>query len=341
MIKTTDRRGAAARQVRRWYAAPTFALVLALPPAGARPVATIAAYDIYAEPGRLVRLPDGRRINLRCGGTGKTTVVFESGLGFPSYSWRKVQPSVERKTRACSYDRAGLGFSDPGPLPRSAGAIANDLAAALTAAGERPPYLLVANSFGSQPARLFAFRHPAQVVAMLLIDPYVEGQNVAFDRIERLPPDRRVREQAAVRTCLRLLLAKLTERAAVRRQCIDAPDPAFSPRLRAVVQRQRMAAGMARAAASELTALETISERQVSAETRSLGSMPLLVLTAGAAFDGNSNAPALLAELRRLHRSLTRLSSRSEERLVPKAGHVIQSSDPASVISAVDELLRH
>lgn len=137
----------------------------------ARPAGTAA--------GRSAHEPALRRRRARHGGS-------ESGLGFPSYGWRKVQPALERLTRTCSYDRAGLGFSDPGPLPRSADAVADDLPAMLLTAGLRPPYLLVANSPGSQPSRLLAFRHRDEVGGMVLVDPYVEGQNEVLDRIK--PP---------------------------------------------------------------------------------------------------------------------------------------------------------
>ncbi|MDB5451864.1 MAG: Alpha/beta hydrolase, partial [Caulobacteraceae bacterium] len=81
-----------------------------------------------------VRLPDGRHIALRCSGQGSPTVIFETGFGGGSLGWSRVQPEVAKTTRTCSYDRAGYGLSDPGPMPRDGAAVARDLDKALNAA---------------------------------------------------------------------------------------------------------------------------------------------------------------------------------------------------------------
>jgi len=109
--------------------------------------------DSYAQPGKLVALPDGRHINLRCTGTGKPTVILEAGFQAWSFAWDKIQPALSTLTRTCSYDRAGLGLSDPAPGPRDGLAQARDLAATLKAAKIAPPYILVAHSAGAMTAR--------------------------------------------------------------------------------------------------------------------------------------------------------------------------------------------
>src|SRR5687767_4516826 len=80
-----------------------------------RLLATPAQAD--QKPGRLVTLPEGRAINLRCSGRGSPTVILEAGFGANAAAWSKVQPQLARATKVCAYDRAGSGFSDPGPLP--------------------------------------------------------------------------------------------------------------------------------------------------------------------------------------------------------------------------------
>src|SRR5580658_7868096 len=82
------------------------------------PVGAAPGDEIYTRPGRLVEA-DGTRLNLYCAGTGSPAVVFDSGWEDWAPVWTIVQPEVARWTRACSYDRAGAGFSDPGPLPRT------------------------------------------------------------------------------------------------------------------------------------------------------------------------------------------------------------------------------
>jgi pimeloyl-ACP methyl ester carboxylesterase len=102
----------------------------------APPIADLSL-DVYAEPARLVDIGGGRRLNLRCSGGGTPTVILESGQGMSSMAWRKLQPLAAKTRRVCAYDRAGLGFSDAGPLPRSAQAEADDLYALVGAAGRR------------------------------------------------------------------------------------------------------------------------------------------------------------------------------------------------------------
>ena len=128
----------------------------------------------YAKPAELVSLPDGRKLNLHCSGSGSPTVLLESGFGAGASAWYKVQPTLARTTRVCAYDRAGYGFSDPGPLPRDGAATARDLDQALTAAKMAGPFIVVGHSAGGLYARLFAARRPSDVAGLILLDPTVE-----------------------------------------------------------------------------------------------------------------------------------------------------------------------
>ncbi len=101
----------------------------------------------YEHPQRLVDI-GGRRLNLYCTGTGLPTVVLEAGGGESSLDWRFVQPLLTKTTRVCSYDRAGLGFSDRGPLPRDAAAAVSDLHALVELGAIRKPFVLVGYSNG-------------------------------------------------------------------------------------------------------------------------------------------------------------------------------------------------
>jgi len=110
-------------------------------------IANRADADRAPEAGRLVDI-GGYRLKVNCIGTGSPTVVLESGLGDMSVEWTRVQPEIAKFTRVCSYDRAGYGGSDAGPLPRTSAQIARELHTLLRNAGEEPPYLLVGHSFG-------------------------------------------------------------------------------------------------------------------------------------------------------------------------------------------------
>src|SRR5437588_13129442 len=103
-------------------------------------------------------------------GSGSPTVVFDSGWEDWAPAWSKVQPEIAKFAHVCSYDRAGAGFSDPGPMPRTSVRIAEELRTALHHAGIPGPYILVGHAFGGDNVRTFADLHTNEVAAMVLID---------------------------------------------------------------------------------------------------------------------------------------------------------------------------
>jgi pimeloyl-ACP methyl ester carboxylesterase len=116
-------------------------------------------------------------------------VLLDSGMGVPAMGWMKVQPEVAKFTHVCSYDRAGYGWSDPGPEPRTSAQIATELKAVLDAAGERGPFVLVGHSFGGFNVRVFAGLQPKQVLGMVLVDASHEDWKQRLDTL--LSPDAR------------------------------------------------------------------------------------------------------------------------------------------------------
>src|ERR1043166_4389037 len=124
---------------------------------------------LYARSGQLVSV-DGFRLNLYCTGSGSPTVVFDSGWGDWAPAWSKVQPEIAKWTRACSYDRAGTGFSDPGPMPRTSVRIAEELHTALHRANIPGPYILVGSAFGGDNVRTFADLYMDEVAGLVLDD---------------------------------------------------------------------------------------------------------------------------------------------------------------------------
>ena len=137
-------------------------------------ISQLPEVSTYLYPQTLVRLPDGRNFNLVCEGRGSPVAILDGSLSQWSFEWRVIQPALSQITRTCAVDRAGFGFSDPGPLPRDAAAEVSDLQYALRAAKINGPYVLVGHSLGGQEMRLLAYRWPRSVAAMLLIDPGIE-----------------------------------------------------------------------------------------------------------------------------------------------------------------------
>jgi pimeloyl-ACP methyl ester carboxylesterase len=129
----------------------------------------------------------GHSLQLLIGGQGSPAVIFEGGFGTGIASWSTVQKDVAAFAQTVSYDRAGLGQSDPGPKPRSAKQIATELHAALEKSGVKPPYVMVGHSFGGIYVRVFADMYPKEVVGMVLIDPSQESFN---DWLIKNQPDR-------------------------------------------------------------------------------------------------------------------------------------------------------
>ncbi|HXD09399.1 MAG TPA: alpha/beta hydrolase, partial [Anaerolineales bacterium] len=126
-------------------------------------------------PGQLTDV-GGYDMHLYCMGEGSPTVILEAGLNDFHVSWSKVQAEVATATRVCSYDRAGLGWSEASPHPRTSQVMAEELHTLLTNSGVAAPYILVGHSFGGIVMRQFAQQYPDEVAGMVLVDSAHEEQ---------------------------------------------------------------------------------------------------------------------------------------------------------------------
>lgn len=133
------------------------------------------AADDPPAPGTYVWV-DGHRLHLNCQGEGAPTVVFDAGLGGSSLDWALVQPDVAAFTRACTYDRAGYGWSDPGPLPRDSQNVVSDLEQLLGNGSVPAPYVLVGHSLGGLVAQYFARQNAERIAGLVLVDATHEEQ---------------------------------------------------------------------------------------------------------------------------------------------------------------------
>jgi pimeloyl-ACP methyl ester carboxylesterase len=299
-----------------------------------------ARMDLYASPQTLVKVGRRRRLNLYIAGEGEPTVILAPGLGGTTLAWGRVQRHVAAYTRAVSFDHAGMGFSDPGPLPRTASAIVADLRAALKAADIAPPYVLVGHSAGGLNMRLFAFLYPQEVVGMVMVDSSSEFQSRRLFDADVA----RAWERSGVERMGRL--AKLAREGTLKpgttdyQNAVGEPDPALTPALNAALRAQHLSPAYWRATHSELKAFGARSSEQVAAARRPLVDMPLIVLTAGQlavsateqASDAQKNA------WRQMHDEIAALSSRGMRRTIG-CGHNIQVEQPRAVTEAIEEVV--
>ena len=289
----------------------------------------------YPRVGRAVDI-GGRSLNLYCTGQGGPAVIFDSGANQPGYSWLLVQPRVAAMTRACWYDRAGYGWSDAASGPRTSADIAEDLHKLLHAAHIPPPYVLVGHSFGGFNVRIFAARYPNETAGLVLADSADEFENPDYVPDELKSPGRKLipREWWPA--------AAMVARVVVDLGIVRLLDNGTPPAVRPLTARDAAIfhALSLQAKTFDMTTREGLDEdesaRQVRA-VRNLGSIPLIVLTAGRIMPGQSVMLAAYMKNRiyGAQAALAKLSSRGEQRILPFSGHGIPFDDPDAIVDAV------
>jgi pimeloyl-ACP methyl ester carboxylesterase len=283
------------------------------------------------------------RLNIDCSGDGGPTVILDSGMGVPAVGWAMVQPEVARFARVCSYDRAGYGWSEAGPKPRTSLQIAKELRALLDASGEKGPFVMVGHSFGGYNVRVFAGMYPSDVVGVVLVDAEHGDEEKRID--ELLPPQvksqQNQRDQRAA--LLDRILSPLRIHLGINRLMTAAGwdgHASLPKKLREELlslDRRSEDAGMAENAA------DSASWDQVRS-AGNLGDRPLIVLTAGKPYDPD---PLLSKEesarqndmwINVLQAEEARLSTRGKQVVVRDSGHMIPFERPAAVVSAIREV---
>ena len=309
------------------------------------------ARDASRRPPRVGQAVDigGRTLNLYCSGNGTPTVILETGGNSPGYEWLGLQSKMAGFTRACWYDRAGVGWSDPPSSPRTSASIVRDLHEALQRAGELPPYVMAGGSVGGEYVHIYAARYPSDVAGVVLVDSTVPGQH---------EPD--------------FLLSPLNRLSGRTRHLICIALPAMSRfgivRFAASRERRPFSSGTEQAKIlarleAQPKAFETDAEQACAAtdggrivpregggnpdidnaarNAGSLGDRPLVVLTAGKywAPDGFEKEAAEYHEIwvHQLQASLVRLSTQGRQ-IVVDADHGMEES-PDSIVTAVRQVV--
>jgi membrane dipeptidase len=294
---------------------------------------------LYEHAQRLVDV-GGRKMNLYCVGSGTPAVILESGLADPTVTWAAVQPALARKTRVCSYDRAGIGFSESsGRASTSANAV-EDLHALLRAASIRPPYLLVGHSLGGSNVRLYAYRHPSEVAGMVLIDPAHEDQVARYAKVDATAAAKVAERLERHRFCVEAAAKGIPTATATYARCIDPPteqpNAYFSSRINASLAAIQAQLPFQAAQLSEYENASSVSADQVRAARRSYGALPLIVLTREAK---PADATTRAGMRWQMHEELAALSTRGEHRAAPQSGHYIQFERPDLVLAAIADAL--
>jgi len=279
----------------------------------------------YPPPGQMVSL-ETHDIHLHCVGTGTPTVVFEADLDqYGSLTWDSVQNEIGNFTRACSYDRAGIMWSEPGPRPRDGETIAGELAAVLETAGEDGPFVLVGHAFGGAYVRIFAGQNPDAVCGMVLVDSSHPEMFTRFAEfgIEQEIPDKQIRP-------LILLLSHLGMPGRFKGNLYHLSPDVYDP-TQAFLPQSSMAWFD-----ENVEAPDTLAQ---AGQVESLGNIPLIVLAA-ARSSQNLQYQDLQEEWLELQQELTLLSENSEFRALQEAGHYIQFDQPEEVIEAVRDVVQ-
>ncbi len=305
----------------------------------------------YTHPQRLVEVEPGRRLNLYCTGKGSPTVIFDSGVTGETVGWALVQPVVAAHTRACSYDRAGTGFSDPGTRTGTSANIVDDLHRLLAAAAIAPPYILVGHSYGGMNVRLYKNHYPSEVVGMVLVDPAHEDW---VERVWRLSLVQRRLEQRVAddfepmwrneRECVRGATVGFIEGSELYKKCVSEPDPHFSDAINVAYLKTHLSLAYHQATLTEDENLHFASSDQLRAARIWYGDMPLIVLAAGDRPKRRSDEPQEHKDATNrlryvLFDELAALSTRGVNRVVPNTGHDIPMTQPGAINSAILEVM--
>ena len=297
----------------------------------------------YVHPGQLVDI-GGRRINLRCSGTGGPAVILMAGSSSWSAVWYKSQPEIAKRARVCAFDRASYGFSDSPPQPQNLSESVSDVHAALAVAGVLAPFVLVGHSLGGLEARIFAQRWPREVAGMVLVDTspaaefLIEVQLPGYDKAEGIEN----LDSALLKCALLAANGPLDASNPEYENCSIGPLPDGTPAELRKVWPSFFTANYAAAQISLLSSLFT--HRYDAVDHLKFGDKPLIVLSADIGPGMSEPQGSFWRNYRKQwfaqHDALAHLSSRGVHKIVWGSGHEIQLDKPQVVIDAVNDVLR-
>jgi pimeloyl-ACP methyl ester carboxylesterase len=278
----------------------------------------------------------GYTLNIKCTGQGGPTTILESGLEDQSIDWSTVQAEIAKFARVCSYDRAGYGWSDSGPMPRTSMQIAKELHTLLQNAGEKFPFVLVGHSFGAVNVRVYNGLYPSDVAGMVLADGGSEDVKLPASIRKLSDADLKRRQQARMWAFIRYRLG--ISRFELRKEIENTASP-FGDREWYYLSIQPK---FVAAATSEVeNSLDPRGVETLKAGT--LGDKPLVVLIAGKGMWGLPLSSQDWVDLQHTwiedqKRLAQRLSQRGKWILLADSTHMIPDDRPDAIVSAVREV---
>jgi pimeloyl-ACP methyl ester carboxylesterase len=286
----------------------------------------------FPPPGTMLQL-HGYRLHVRCEGQGPVTVLLESGLNDFSLHWSRLQPLLAQAARTCSYDRAGLGWSDRSPNPPTIANAVHDLHAVVQASSGQTPLILVGNSYGSLLVRMYAQQYPENIRAIVLLDPANEFM------AERIPGYTQSLELGVdrFRSLARLASLGLIALSSRRVPADDLHGEALR-QYRAVVAM----GSFCQAAAAETAAMpENLRAMQAFPQT-ALANIPVIIISRGHR-EGIPGLPESSAQA--LERTWAALQTDLVDRLnarqiiAEQSGHRIQLGQPELVYESIERFI--
>lgn len=286
----------------------------------------------FPPPGKLVDV-GGYKLHIYCIGEGSPTVILDSAADMMSSDWAWVQPEIAKNTQVCSYDRAGMGWSDPSPTSRDAKQVVIELHSLLTNAGISGPYVLVGHSVSGLYVRLYASQYPDEVVGMVLVDPGHPNMDQDIPELQA----QNASDASLVKTMQTLSYFGLPRLLGVGKNNADGLPAQQAAEVNAFVSRAQHWATLSALIESTSATYDEVRE------TGALGDIPLVVISANTAwFTKGDPADKARTILNTLHDEIAQLSTNHLHIIVDGATHgslVLNQDDAHQVVMAIEAVL--
>jgi len=275
----------------------------------------------FEPPGKLIDV-NGHNMHINCVGNKSPTIILDSGTGGFSLEWKDIQHSLSQYVRVCAYDRAGYGWSDMGPLPRTTKRITHELHTLLQNAGIHGPYIMVGHSFGGFTAQYFARYFNNEIVGIVLIDSSHEEQ------VYRLPEN----GKDVVRRSLHQDRSNMITKTVLHEHF---------PKEEAAVAQQLMTRWSALLTWREEMANYALSSRELrDIHHKPLPETPLIILTRGKrVWPETEYGDAMEEAWTELQDELSYLSDLTTHIIAENSGHSIHLDEPELVVDAIHDVL--